>query len=47
MPLLTECLQPGQKLTYASRAASASVAAGYLQRHLEQQLALIDEALKF
>jgi 2-oxoglutarate dehydrogenase complex dehydrogenase (E1) component-like enzyme len=42
-----DCLTPKQQLKYASRPASASPAEGYLQRHLEHQLALIEDALKF
>lgn len=35
-----------QAVAFACRPPSASPAAGYLQRHLEQQLALVDDALK-
>jgi 2-oxoglutarate dehydrogenase E1 component len=45
--ILQECIAGKQRLTYASRPAAAAPAVGYLQRHLEQQLALIDETLKF
>jgi 2-oxoglutarate dehydrogenase E1 component len=40
-----ECLGPDQTLHYAGRAASASPAAGYMSMHLEQQAALVKEAL--
>ncbi len=47
-PILQDCLMgKQQRLTSASRPAAAAPAVGYLQRHLEQQLALIDETLKF
>ena len=38
-------LAPGQELTYASRPRSASPAVGYMSKHNEQQLALLDQAL--
>lgn len=41
-----ECLAAGQSLKYAGRAASASPATGYTVLHLEQQQALVQEALK-
>ena len=44
---LQEGLTTKQTLAYAGRPAAASPAVGYLQRHLEQQLALIDDAFKF
>jgi len=40
------CLSNQQKLTYAGRAASASPAVGYHQAHVEQQEALVNDALK-
>jgi 2-oxoglutarate dehydrogenase E1 component len=46
-PILHACIGNKQRLTYASRPAAAAPAVGYLQRHLEQQMALIDETLKF
>jgi 2-oxoglutarate dehydrogenase E1 component len=42
---LYACLRPGQTLRYAGRPASASPAVGYFAMHIEQQLALVDEAL--
>jgi len=39
------CLMPGQRLVYAGRPPSASPAAGSLRRHLEEQGALVDQAL--
>ncbi|MCC6853117.1 MAG: 2-oxoglutarate dehydrogenase E1 component [Rubrivivax sp.] len=39
-----ENLQPGQKLGYAGRAASASPAVGYSHLHQEQQKALLEQA---
>ncbi|MES2937952.1 MAG: 2-oxoglutarate dehydrogenase E1 component [Pseudomonadota bacterium] len=39
-----ENMQPGQKLGYAGRAASASPAVGYAHLHVEQQKALVDAA---
>ena len=47
MHYLQGSLTPQQTLAYAGRPAAASPAVGYLQRHLEQQLALIDDAFKF
>ena len=38
-------MQPGQQLLYAGRPASASPAVGYHDVHMEQQAALLDEAL--
>ncbi len=43
--LLRECVTPQQRLFYAGRPASPAPAAGYYQLHIEQQSALIDEAL--
>lgn len=40
------CLSFGQHLHYAGREASASPAVGYVHAHVEQQEALINEALK-
>ncbi|MGE5026872.1 MAG: 2-oxoglutarate dehydrogenase E1 component, partial [Betaproteobacteria bacterium] len=42
---LRECLTARQKLRYAGRPASASPAAGYAAKHLEQQAALVAMAL--
>ena len=42
---LQEPLKTRHTLSYAGRAASASPAAGYAQLHLQQQKALIQEAL--
>ncbi len=42
---LLACLSLHQHLHYAGRAASASPAAGYMSLHLEQQTALIKQAL--
>ncbi len=39
-----ENMEPGQKLGYAGRAASASPAVGYAHLHQEQQKALLDQA---
>ncbi len=47
MHYLQKALTDKQTLAYAGRPASASPAVGYLQRHLEQQLALVDDAFKF
>ncbi len=41
---LLENMQEGHKLFYAGRAASASPAAGYMAKHIEQQKALIATA---
>jgi 2-oxoglutarate dehydrogenase E1 component len=35
-------MQPGQKLAYAGRPASASPAVGYLEKHLAQLKELVD-----
>jgi 2-oxoglutarate dehydrogenase E1 component len=43
---LRELLQPGQMLAVVSRPPSASPAAGYLDVHLAQQRALVEEALR-
>ncbi len=43
---LRACLRPGQELRYAGRPASASPAVGYFTMHVEQQMALVDEALQ-
>ena len=40
------CLSPNQQLQFAGREASASPAVGYLQAHVEQQEALVLDALK-
>ncbi len=40
------CIDEGQKIKYSGRAASASSATGYTSLHLEQQQALVEEALK-
>ncbi len=40
------CLSPNQHLQYAGRDASASPAVGYHQAHVEQQEALVNDALK-
>ncbi len=40
------CLRPDQELVYAGRPASASPAVGYHQAHVEQQEALVNDALK-
>ncbi len=42
---LGRVMQPGQQLLYAGRPASASPAVGYHDMHMEQQAALLDEAL--
>lgn len=42
---IQECLAKGQKLHYVGRLASASPATGYTSLHLEQQAALVNEAL--
>ncbi|MFQ5936797.1 MAG: 2-oxoglutarate dehydrogenase E1 component, partial [Acidiferrobacterales bacterium] len=42
---LRACLLPGQHLSYAGRAVSASPAVGYFALHLEQQSALVNDAL--
>ncbi len=42
---LERALQPGQTLTHASRARSASTAAGYTSVHLIEQAAVIAAAL--
>jgi 2-oxoglutarate dehydrogenase complex dehydrogenase (E1) component-like enzyme len=42
---LGRVMQPGQQLLYAGRPASASPAVGYHDVHVEQQAALLDEAL--
>ncbi|MBB72466.1 MAG: 2-oxoglutarate dehydrogenase E1 component [Legionellales bacterium] len=42
---LRACLQVGQELHYAGRAASAAPAAGHLSLHQEQQTALVKQAL--
>jgi 2-oxoglutarate dehydrogenase E1 component len=39
------CIAPDQQLHYAGRNASAAPAVGYLKAHLEQQQALVEEAL--
>ena len=44
---LQDALPGKQTLAYAGRPPAASPAVGYLQRHLEQQLALIDDAFGF
>lgn len=41
-----DCLTTGQQLKYAGRAASASPATGYTSLHLEQQAALVADAMK-
>lgn len=41
---LFENMEKGQKLGYAGRAASASPAAGYMSKHIEQQKAFIEQA---
>ena len=41
---LLENMQPGQKLAYAGRPASASPAVGYLEKHLAQLKELVDAA---
>lgn len=42
---IESCLTSGQQLTYAGRSASASPATGYTSLHLDQQQALVQEAL--
>jgi 2-oxoglutarate dehydrogenase E1 component len=42
---LRACMPPNQTLSYAGRAASASPAVGQFSLHLEQQKALVDDAL--
>lgn len=44
-PLLTECLQSGQKLRYVGRKASASTATGSLKVHMAEQEELVKNAL--
>ena len=41
---LLENMQPGQKLAYAGRPASASPAVGYLEKHIAQLKELVDTA---
>ncbi|MNX82710.1 2-oxoglutarate dehydrogenase E1 component [compost metagenome] len=43
---LRSCLAQGQTLTCASRPCSASPAVGYASKHVEQQQAIINQALK-
>jgi 2-oxoglutarate dehydrogenase E1 component len=43
---LRACMRPGQELRYAGRPASASPAVGYFTMHVEQQMALVDDALQ-
>ncbi len=43
---LKTCLAVGQGLHYAGRPAAAAPAAGYTKLHLQQQAALIEQALK-
>lgn len=43
---LTACLTEGQDLTYVGRPASAAPAAGYPALHKQQQMELVNEALK-
>lgn len=45
MKRLLDCKADGQELAYATRPPSASPAVGYIQRHLEQQRAVVEEAL--
>ena len=45
MKRILDCLSPSQEISYATRPPSASPAVGYLQKHLEQQKAVIDTAL--
>ncbi len=40
-----ECLEAGIPLRYAGRAASASTATGYAERHKAEQDALVQDAL--
>ena len=42
---LRACLQPKQSLSYAGRARSPSPAAGHLAEHVEEQNALVADAL--
>jgi 2-oxoglutarate dehydrogenase E1 component len=42
---LEECLRTGQSLSYAGRDFSASPATGYFSLHVQQQAALVDQAL--
>jgi 2-oxoglutarate dehydrogenase E1 component len=42
---LRRCLAPGQTLGYSSRPCSAAPAAGYMARHVEEQTAVINQAL--
>jgi 2-oxoglutarate dehydrogenase E1 component len=42
---LQACLGPSQRLGYAGRPPFAAPAVGYLSMHIEQQKALVDEAL--
>jgi len=42
---LYQNMKAGQKLGYAGRAASASPAVGYMAKHIEQQKALLEQAL--
>jgi 2-oxoglutarate dehydrogenase E1 component len=46
MKRLLDCMTPSQRISYATRPPSASPAVGYLQKHLEQQKAVIDDAFK-
>ncbi len=45
MKRLRDCMTPKQRLTYSTRPPSASPAVGYIQRHLEQQRAVVEKAL--
>lgn len=45
MKRLLDSMSPKQTISYATRPPSASPAVGYLQKHLEQQKAVIDDAL--
>jgi len=45
MKRILDSLLPNQEISYATRPPSASPAVGYLQKHLEQQKAIIDTAL--
>jgi len=45
MKRLLDCMSSTQEISYATRPPSASPAVGYLQKHLEQQKAIIDTAL--
>ncbi len=42
---LRACILPAQQLSYAGRAVAAAPAVGYFALHLEQQAALVNEAL--